>query len=72
VKWTDDGLAFKPWAYLDDKGNPQGVRILGVLARIAICYFFASVIIYYFKPRAAFYIGLVLLLFYWALVFSVG
>ena len=37
VKWDDMAhLVFKPWAYIDDKGNPQGVRILGVLARIAI------------------------------------
>ncbi|NOT52791.1 MAG: DUF5009 domain-containing protein [Chitinophagaceae bacterium] len=72
VKWTDAGLVFKPWEYLDDKGNLQGVRILGVLARIAICYFFASIIIYYGKTRLAFYIGLVLLLLYWALCFLLG
>ncbi len=65
VKWADSGLVFKPWSYIDDKGNPQGVRILGVLARIAICYFFASVIIYYLKPRKAFLVGLLLLLLYW-------
>jgi predicted acyltransferase len=72
VKWTDAGLVFKPWSYIDDKGNPQGVRILGVLARIAICYFFASIIIYYLKPRAAFYAGLLLLLLYWTLCFLLG
>ena len=66
------GLVFKPWSYIDAKGNPQGVRILGVLARIAICYFFASIIIYYLKPRAAFYAGLLLLLLYWALMFFIG
>ena len=71
---------FKSWTWLDyskDKaGNIietlKGVRILGVLARIAICYFFASVVIYYCKPRVAFYIGLVLLLLYWALCFLLG
>ena len=72
VKWTDTGLVFKQWAYLDSKGSLQGVRLLGVLARIAICYFFASVIIYYLKPRAAFFVGLVLLLLYWALCFLLG
>ncbi|HEX6193700.1 MAG TPA: DUF5009 domain-containing protein [Chitinophagaceae bacterium] len=45
----------------------KGVRIMGVLQRIAICYFFASIIIYYFKLRGAFYTGLVLLLLYWAM-----
>jgi predicted acyltransferase len=72
VKWTDHGLAFKPWSYVDDKGMPQGVRILGVLARIALCYFFASVLIYYLKPRKAFYAGMLLLLLYWALCFLLG
>jgi predicted acyltransferase len=72
VKWSGDELVFKPWAFVDGKGVPQGVRILGVLARIAICYFFASVIIYYAKPRGAFLVGLLLLLLYWALCFLLG
>lgn len=72
VKWTDAGLVFKQWAYVDAKGIPQGVRILGVLARIALCYFFASVIIYYLKARTAFLVGLILLLLYWALCFLLG
>ena len=72
VKWSDGALVFKQWSYIDEKGNAQGVRILGVLARIAICYFFASIIIYYLKPRAAFFAGLILLLTYWALCFLLG
>lgn len=72
VKWSGNELVFKPWAYIDEKGNPQGVRILGVLARIAICYFFASIIIYYLKPRAAFFTGLILLLTYWVLCYTLG
>jgi len=68
------------WTWLDyskDKaGNIietlKGVRILGVLARIAICYFFASIIIYYLKPRAAFFVGLILLLAYWVLCYTLG
>jgi predicted acyltransferase len=70
VKWSDNHLVFKDW--VDPKNPDSGVRILGVLARIAICYFFASVIIYYLKPRAAFYVGLLLLLLYWALCFLLG
>jgi predicted acyltransferase len=69
VKWSDAGLVFKQWAYLDEKGNPMGVRIAGVLQRIALCYFFASVIIYYLKARKAFYVGAVLLLVYWMLCY---
>ena len=70
VAWKGDHLAFRHWV---DPDNPQnGIRLLGVLARIAICYFFGSVIIYYLKPRGAFYLGLVLLLLYWALCFLLG
>lgn len=79
VKWSlptgqagGNELVFKPWSYIDDKGNPQGVRILGVLPRIAICYFFAAVIVYYLKLRKAFYAGLVLLLLYWVLCAMLG
>ena len=72
VKWVDGSLVFKPWAYIDSNGMPQGVRILGVLARIAICYFFASVLIYYVKSKTVFYIGLLILLLYWVLCFTLG
>lgn len=61
--YQDGVLVFKPWRW----GAESGVRILGVLQRIALCYFFASVIIYYLKPRVAFYVGLLLLLLYWML-----
>lgn len=71
-KWSGTELVFKQWYYLDAKGNPQGVRILGVLARIAICYFFASVFIYYLKPKLAFLAGLLILLLYWALCLFLG
>lgn len=72
IKWSGEELVFKRWSYIDENGNPQGVRILGVLARIAICYFFASVIIYYLKARAAFFVGLILLLLYWVLCYTLG
>jgi predicted acyltransferase len=66
-RWSDGHLVFRQWV---DPTNPQsGVRILGVLQRIALCYFFGSVIIYYLKPRGAFYAGMVLLLLYWMLCY---
>jgi len=72
VKWVDGELVFKPWSYTDAKGNPQGVRILGVLPRIALCYFFAAVLVYYFKVRKVFFIAMILLLLYWLLSFTLG
>lgn len=62
-KWDGDHLIFRQWA---DPANPKGgVRIMGVLQRIALCYFFASVIAYYLKPKKAFLAGTILLLLYW-------
>jgi predicted acyltransferase len=72
VKWAGNELVFKPWSFTDDKGHPQGVRILGVLPRIALCYFFAAVLVYYLKLRKAFYVGLVMLLAYWLLCYLLG
>jgi len=71
-KWSGNELVFKPWAYVDDKGNPQGVRILGVLPRIALCYFFAAILIYYGKLRKAVWAGMVILLVYWMLCYLLG
>lgn len=65
VKWSDGALVFKPWV---DPANPNsGIRILGVLQRIALSYFFASLIVYFFKIRGAFVACAVLLLGYWVL-----
>jgi predicted acyltransferase len=49
VSWSKDGWKFKEW---------ENLRILGVLARIAICYFFAS--------------GVIFLLLYWLLFYIYG
>jgi len=63
VKWSEGTLVLKPL---------QNLRILGVLQRIALAYFFASVIIYHLRPRGAFVAGAFLLLIYWWLCFAFG
>jgi predicted acyltransferase len=63
VKWSDGELIFKVW---------ENVRILGVLQRIALCYFFASVIIYYGKSRMGLFIGILILMSYWILNILLG
>ena len=63
VKWSDNQIVFKVW---------ENVRILGVLQRIAICYFFASIIIYYGKSRIALLISAIILLMYWVLNMILG
>ena len=67
VQWQDNELVFKSWTYLRSNGEPGGIRILGVLQRIALCYFFASVLIYYAKAKGAALLSAGMLLLYWIL-----
>ncbi|MDE3214516.1 MAG: DUF1624 domain-containing protein [Bacteroidota bacterium] len=67
LRWEDHHIVFKSWTYADTDGQVVGVRIMGVLQRIALAYFFASVIIYFLKIRGAFYTACLLLLGYWFL-----
>jgi predicted acyltransferase len=67
VQYINGNLVPKGWTWTGEDGLVHGIRVMGVLARIAVCYFFASVIVYYLKPRGAFLTGLLLLLFYWLL-----
>jgi predicted acyltransferase len=62
-RWQGDNLEFIQWTW----SETSGVRIAGVLQRIALCYFFASIIVFYLKVRGAFLSGLILLLLYWLL-----
>lgn len=63
IKWSGHELIFKTWDTL---------RIMGVLQRIALAYFFAAVLAYYLRPRGAFVAAGVLLLGYWALCYAAG
>ncbi len=63
VKWSGESLVVKTW---------ENIRILGVLQRIALCYFFASIIVYYGKTKGAFIMGMMILLLYWFICFAAG
>ena len=63
IKWSGEELVAKPW---------ENVRILGVLQRIALCYFFASVIVFYGKTKGAFIVSMSILLLYWFISFAAG
>ncbi|WP_394767689.1 acyltransferase family protein [Ferruginibacter sp.] len=65
IKWQDGHLVGKPWAYNTADGKAAGVRIFGVLQRIAICYFLASLLAHYGKQKGAFVVSAFLLLAYW-------
>jgi predicted acyltransferase len=70
IQWSDGALQFREWVSSTDPD--KGVRILGVLQRIAIAYFFASILAYYFKPRTLIYISAAILLGYWGLCAWLG
>jgi predicted acyltransferase len=62
-------LVFRAWEYdvINCKGEatPVGIRILGVLQRIALCYFFAAIFVYFTRQRGTLVISAFLLLLYW-------
>lgn len=70
--WQNDSLVFKPWEWMGTDGNLHGIRILGVLQRIAIAYFLASLIVYYFKSKSVYLISVLILLAYWWITYSFG
>lgn len=66
-----------PFFRLDASGHIVGApiahtRIMGVLQRIALCYFFASLLIHYLKPKMVLVISVLLLIGYWILLVLLG
>lgn len=55
VEYGADGFSMKPFSH---------TRVFGVLQRIALCYFIASVVIHYFKIQGALIFGVVALIAY--------
>lgn len=47
-------------------------RVMGVLQRIALCYFFASIIFYYLSQRVALILSGIILLAYWVILYVFG
>ncbi|MDX1769387.1 MAG: heparan-alpha-glucosaminide N-acetyltransferase domain-containing protein [Arenibacter troitsensis] len=64
VSWTDSGdLAWVPFSE---------TRILGVLQRIAICYFIGATMIYFLTNRQLIVTSIIILLGYWGLLSAFG
>jgi len=72
VRWDHDHLVFKGWEWINGEGKISGIRVMGVLQRISLCYLFSSLIIYYFKPRTVYIISVSMLLLYWILCLVFG
>lgn len=52
--------------------NPLNVRLLGVLQRIALCYFFAAIILYWGGERLGWIFSGAALLLYWPILYFFG
>jgi len=64
IRWEGSQLVFKYWVSPE---NPDyGIRILGVLQRIAICYLFSAILIHFIRDRRNLWIlSTAILLSYW-------
>lgn len=65
--WVNNELVFRGWEWTRENGETAGVRVLGTLQRIALCYFFASLIVFHLKPRALVITSALILVAYWLL-----
>lgn len=70
IQWQGDSLVFRTWT--DSQDPTRGIRIFGVLQRIALSYFFAAILAYYLKPKYLIWTSFSLLLFYWIICFLLG
>lgn len=66
-----------PFFRIDDAGAIvgapiQNTRIMGVLQRIALCYFFASLLIHYCRTKTVYIVSALLLIGYWVLLLLFG
>lgn len=70
IQWRGEDLAFRHW--VDPENSDRGVRIFGVLQRIAVAYFFASILVHYMKGKKLIWASLGILIFYWILCYVFG
>ncbi|MEP6617542.1 MAG: DUF5009 domain-containing protein [Ginsengibacter sp.] len=66
-----------PFFRLDDAGHIisapiRNTRIMGVLQRIALCYFFGALLIHYFSQRKVYFISISILVGYWLVLLFFG
>ena len=66
-----------PFFRLNEAGEIIGAplrntRIMGVLQRIALCYFFGSLLVHYFSTKKVVIISIILLIGYWLILLAFG
>jgi predicted acyltransferase len=63
VRWSEGELVFR---------SPEGLRIMGVLPRIALAFMGGALIVHFFKPLKAMIAAAVLLFAYWGILLAFG
>jgi len=72
LRWDHDSLVLKGWTWVNEQGVLSGVRVMSVLGRIALCYLFGALLVYFAGIRGSLYISIGLLLGYWLLCYTLG
>jgi len=72
LMYKDGLLVAKPWHWFNKNGIETGVRVLGVLQRIAICYLIASFLIIYINKKYLWITCFSILALYWLICFQFG
>jgi predicted acyltransferase len=71
LTWVQNDLQLKGWNWINSEGVQVGIRVMGVLQRIALAYGFSALITYLF-PRKVLTVSLLILALYWGLCVSFG
>lgn len=69
--WLGDDLTLRTWTWTNPDGTASGIRIMGVLQRIALAYGLSAVIEYFF-PKKVLTTSFILLLCYWGICVAFG
>jgi predicted acyltransferase len=72
VMYKNGHLVAKTWTWLNNDNGISGIRIMGVLQRIALCYCLAAFIIFFSKKVWSKVIAVVILIGYWLLCLGLG
>ncbi len=72
VMYKSGHLVAKTWTWINNDNSNSGIRIMGVLQRIALCYCFAAFIVYFCKAKWSKFVAVLILAGYWILCVVLG
>jgi predicted acyltransferase len=69
--WIGDDLKLRTWSWMNAEGVEVGIRVMGVLQRIALAYGFSGLLCYLW-PKKILSLSLALLMIYWIICVLLG